>query len=546
MRKLIVVLVMMLLWLSSIPDKVYACSGGSYTHLNVALQHAEIVVTGRFVELDEKYLNGVFEVQQYLAGGEGPRYLLLALHPTPYIAKRVHQRRHTGDCTPILRPLSTLDTYVMPLVRNTDGSYYASFIGSFERDFYRFSSPDQRIEVSLSPYNKKDDITERIELNLYELVGQIHLLTGEEAVFPTKNVSYPLTAPILLTTESSGSYLLPVALSTPVMLTEEDANRLKRVSNCPQSPCKLYSPNGLDEIEIHPERQTPEQKVYNTRRYYGQSGVISPTSDTMAIWDGNQIIVYAFFYPLFGYTNFNDPREQIVNTRLLNTSNNPHMVWSPDGRMLAYTDERGLWLWDVFTPESEPALLVLASDDKPITLNFSPMGRYLQISEGGARYNLDTVSRKRFPDGMISNNDRLLLAFDTDTSKPSEVMMIILTKGIEVESPLKVHHVHRMNTQEFLASYYMKGGCGEEGCIPEMDVISKLSWYMSIVEVQSPIYDTYIRGYQFDYDPYADSIVSLIDAHTIGINGVEYDLSQQIADKITKVEWLPSLFYHEN
>lgn len=544
MRKLIVVLVMMFLSLSSVPNDVYACSGGGYTHLNSAMEASDAVVTGRFVELDEKQLNGVFEVEQYLVGGAGPRYLLLAIHPTPRVAKRIHQRSTTGDCSEFLIPVTTIDTYIMMLIRNPDASYSAS--QKTPPDFYRFNNLDQKIEVTLSVYGKEDRVAERIKLNFYELVEQIRLLTGEEAAFPVEDILYPLTAPILLNTATSGSYLLPVDLSTPVRLTEEDANRLKRVSYCPQSPCKLYSPNGLDEIEIHPERQTPEQHLYNNRRYYGQSGVISPTNDTVAIWDGEQITVYAFFYPLFGYTNFNDPREQIVNTMLSNISNNPRMVWSPDGRMLAYTDERGLWLWDVFTPESEPALLVLASDDKPIALNFSPMGRYLRVSEGNTRYNLDTISGKRFPDGMISNNDRLLLAFDTFNSESSTVQMILLTKNVEIHSHLNAYQIQKMNSQEFLASYHIKGGCGEDGCIPEMDVISKLSWNMSNVEIQSPIYDTYIRGYQFDYAPDADSIVSLIDAHTIGINGVEYDLSTQIADNITKVEWLPSLFYHED
>jgi hypothetical protein len=48
-----------------------------------------------------------------------------------------------------------------------------------------------------------------------------------------------------------------------------------------------------------------------------------------------------------------------------------------------------------------------------MALRFSSLGRYVQVERGDERLTLDTISGAELPDGLVSPDDQILLAFDS-------------------------------------------------------------------------------------------------------------------------------------
>jgi hypothetical protein len=212
--------------------------------------------------------------------------------------------------------------------------------------------------------------------------------------------------------------------------------------------------------------------------------------------------------------------------------------WTPDGRMLAYSDTEGLWLWDVFTVGAQRRLL-LPTDDAgiPYPRHFSPRGRYLACTQGETLATLDLMEGTAYPDGIISPDERTMLVYHaSEENSLLEVCWLapyqcpIETGGID--SFEHVRDAAWKNSREYII-VNCNSGETDMCWIVQNAITSHYSFYSSE------------RGYAFAYDPETRSLAIVGDVRIVSINGEQFDLSQWLDGDIVSIEWLPSLFYRE-
>lgn len=555
------------------PSPTLACSGGGppwSERLPGLIQYNDVVVIGGFAKLDDADINGIFHARMYL-NGSGPGYLLVSATDVRYIenSRYVHRFYRTcGGIGTIYREQSA--TQVFFLRRLGDGTYEINLAASF-RDADSTFSVWERAEETGSV---------EIRLTLEELVAQITAEAGHEPLEPNPPAGYPRLAPVLITTQNDQYFLLPVDTKELVPVAEEDLVDLQRgPSACSAPPCAVYSPNGLDKVYLYAEEGDAQPLHDDIRptietRAIGQQIVFSPTSDTYALWHDEQIQIYILWYPDWGYPpdrlaeNFN---AEVVNTTPAGNSLDYPVAWSPDGRILAFSTDEGLWLWDALTSDYPPQLLIPANSDVPTARYFSPKGRYLAITDGNRRYNLDLMTRREMPDGYISPDDRTLLVFDTATTVPTTLEVMRLAPGIrrtEYYPEVQYRKVQWMDTANFVAAISgfgytewvpippYKDAAGEwvYEALPEhvdeafRDVAQyhasglTNSIYEAIVPyaVRTPFID------DFTYEDGPGLIEINVGGYELWVNGRLFSFDTVLPSPIKDAVWLPSAFYFEH
>ena len=248
------------------------------------------------------------------------------------------------------------------------------------------------------------------------------------------------------------------------------------------------------------------------------------------------------FYPRYGGWPYEYSAERLpfsANIQLNHTSSISPLklaqfaTWSADGRMLAYSDAKGLWLWEVYSDFMPRLLLPTPKDGSvPYSRYFSPRGRYLAITEGNKQSTLELSTETRLPDGLVSPDERLLLAFDTRVPF-ADVQLCYLTP---VFCPKKESQDVSLTRQIAWQTdtTYIEVVCETED-LAMCEVGGSGGRYTN-----SPIISS--RGYAFDYDPISDSLVVLKDKTTITINGEDRVLQPDLDGNIVSVRWLQSLF----
>lgn len=538
-----ILVTLLLLLLPAKQDRVHACSGGGpdYIPLNEMIPRAEAIIVGHFVEQDDMRLNGIMEIEQFISANPVNKYLLLIQSDSIRLAKAVHSKIYEADCAYSTQPLTVQDQIVAFLYRNPDGSYgwYRAII---------YTHPDEVHEIILHRSTGSEGHSLEIErFTLDQLVKYIEDEGDEFFQLPQELLPYPLINPILIKTEDAREYLLPVDGSPPVQLEIETSRKMQRSPSCLTIPCTAYSPNGMDIVLF-----TPEGVIVNTLYavspiFSGDAGLFSPTGDAFVLWSKNRLQIISLYYPNLG---FDDPRSsQIINEITIDAAIYPDPVWTLDGRKLVYTDQDGLWLWDALNPGVKPRLLVGNEAGRPVARYFSAHGRYLAVTQGEDRYTLDVETGARFPDGLVSPDERTLLAFDT-AAEEFEVIIVWLAppgrqKAVDNLGNSRVSQVEWLNDRAFLMTRYAPhtcdvdtGECYPEGWVVTERLISGLGFLNNVPHLFS-------YGSQFDYDARSNKLVTLIDDTTIAINGQNRDLAEWLNSPITEVQWLPSLVYYD-
>ncbi|MEP7292462.1 MAG: hypothetical protein ABI835_11800, partial [Chloroflexota bacterium] len=531
------------------PQAVYACSGGAPLTVAGLINNSDYVVKARVAELDDEAQNAILRVESYLVGGTSSEFLLLVRNP-PTIMDYILAGRSTGaDCRGLLSDFQPNDEMYLFLDRNVDGSYEVTTT-LFNPYLYTFPDAEATVEVFLTGgYENGGTVYEDVaNRDTGEQVTEIQFLeiiaaeTNQSPVSPNMESPYPLKAPLRITTAAGTEYILPIDGNPPVELTRELLSTMERdafievmlsdAGRCETEGCRTYSPDRLN-VAVQADANTIRFALGNQAA--GQSTLFSSASDAVAIWNNCQLTIYSLGYPRLLQEWFAVGE---VNHVSLNPDTNcqsfaDQAAWSPEGLSLAYTDAEGLWLWDIFTSEAQPRLLISANDTAVIPRYFSPGGRYLAVTQSSRRYTLDTVSGEELPDGVISPDDRLLLSYDTAAEvssleicaltpyqcQPAQGMYYFIRnddgEAVSGSDSLEASQVEWRNSNSFLAL----------ACLPDNPTLCNIfqwrpiayGWYRSLLG----------SGRAFAYDHSNHSLAIAAD-RSIEVGGRRYDLAEML------------------
>lgn len=548
---------------------VYACSGGPPTWevwLPQLVEQSDVIVIGHYVELDDTETNGILRVSAYLHG-QGAEHLLIRSETLAHIENNRNVNRRYSRCTSIAQ-LYTTGSYLYFLSHQGDGTYSIRHRRYFEHTY----TADAETEAS-------------IDRALLELIQQITAVTGQPPQTPDTGYAYPRTTPILITTTEGEHFLLPVDTVNLVPVAESELADLRRDQHeCAGPPCTVFSPNGLNRVSLAEAGQEPPSDSISilTEGYVESSAVgeriaFSTTSDTYALWHGDQIELYALWYPHLGYPDYLFA-DYVFTSEFLtaipagNSVEYP-IAWSPDGRMLVFSTDEGLWLWDALTLDYPPQLLFPTTTDVPVARYFSPQGRYLAITEGDRRYIYDFVTQRELPDGYVSPDDRILLVFDTAADGPTTLEVAYLAPGIrrsEFYPEVQYLDVAWIDDAYFAASITGISFLRLETIVTEsasgeifyeavpyvveepfVDVVTYHASGIYTYDQQVPylIQDVQMRGFTYKAGPGLikisdDGYHLRLNNHPLQVIGTLLSLESLLSAPIEDVVWLPSAFYY--
>lgn len=523
---------------------VQACSYGPGPTNEEVLRGATNVVHGRFVESDTAQQNYVFQADAYLGGEPGPEFLFISMNKPIDIQGLLDTNLGGGDCN---------------LFRNPRFLYESSYItlgGPDERGVHGWSRSGLVYPDFIFPITMYDDAGNpvatytRLEFEQYVL----DLREGEINP-PLPDSRYPSTAPLLVTTENGDEYILPVAGQE---LAVVDVGLLRHYipewvgisyteTNCISWNCVTWSEDGRTLIvQLRNEYSYAQQWI--DFRFRADNFLVSPIS--LAVWRGSDLRIYAIHDALrYASDGAEIPREiGITSLDAVEVSNAENSVWSEDGRLLAYSDAQGLWLWDVFTQDSKPHLLIPADDAIPVATQFSGLNRYLSVQEGDKQYILDMLTRNRLPFGYISPDERLMVqCVDDSTSTEAGICILQLVQlapyaqlpgwGIPVQEDIAVQWANDRHVVVY-ACEQIERICG---------VINSYAYFAVQDSFFMNDYNIYMGSRlepALDFAVQGRNVAILIDEDTIEVN--RQKLSFNLPSPIVEIRWLPMLFYGES
>jgi hypothetical protein len=535
-RNVITVLIVVFLGGVFQRSPTFACSGGGLPPtLSEFISYVDVVVQGQMVMVDEQGQNGVLQVESILAGDPTPEYILLALNPSRWI-HRENERFSGGACFHgVTPPLNTSITMIIFLNRLPDGTFG---LGAGPGDYYSaFPLPDSRVSISIGNA-KPDEVTGTPMPNppplVVDLKGYTQLIAeavGHQPKQPQRDTPYPLPTSLYIRTETGTEYVLPVDFSPPLLLTQELALEIGGIlqPGCVVANCIGASPLGFDTAQVMPDG-TVQILSFGGMIAPGNAFIFSTTSDAIAVWGRDTINIYAL---PFGRLGFCCGELVLINSLALSNGSLPTAVaWSPDGRMIAYNDGIGLYLWDALTPGSQPRLLLPHLYDPLAPRFFSATGRYLAVQRGDERFYLDLVSNSTLPDGMLSPNDRNLLEFDT-TQTTATLRLYHLAPNRYPPYPVATSGARQaewMNEGRYLVAR----------CEPESPT------ECSVVEIGLvSTSNLYQDSYAFAYDPLTQTIAFAQSGQRITVNNYTHDFSAVLDSEIETIEWMQPIFYRD-
>lgn len=541
---------------------VFACSGGAPLTVRGSLNQSDYFVQGVIAETDDLGQNAIIRVISYLAGGHGPEYLLLERNNPTLVDYILAGRSSGGDCLGLYSEFAPGDSFYAFVKRNMDGSYH--IVGTlFNTGYFSFETDETTVEVFLEGSPENENYGDRgpgQQLTEAELSDIIAEETGADPVAPIPDAPYPLKAPIMVITDSDDSnrYLLPVDFGAPV-LDLEAANDLsahplwnygfREAGSCADENCWQLSRDNLNvvvSVDSNTLRFTSGEEVT------GQAAQFSSTSDAAAVWNACELTIYTTGYPRLGQTWYELTEVNQINLRPEGDCIPFHRAaaWSPDGRLLAYTDADGLWLWDVFT-STAPRLLIATDDDGIAQPRyFSPLGRYLAVAQGELYRNLDLVSGDFLPDGVISPDDRILIQYDTRASVFDLEICGLVPYGCnsiirsmyygDIDSFGEAHSIYNL-TQAQDVGWIDTNRLFAVACVPDQPRFCSFTrWRPDF----NGWYDERLgQGYAFDYDHQNDTYVFVTSDNNLFVDGREVNLSESVDGEILELKWMPSLFY---
>jgi len=547
----------------------HACSGGDPgASIDEIMQNATIVLA-TVVERDDAGVNVVLHVESYLRGEPAGEYLLFQ-RTDPVLTRVYYEYGYDTGCTyggageiglgtrgyfALLRSSGgtyvTLDTYSQPLLTFPVEQWWASTLSDPMGDMY---DPQNRTALEGTD-----------EASFLELLERYGDLTPTP---PLADQPYPLTTPLLITTDTGAHYLFPVDRHNEMRSVSPDSFPARFVSHpanaypdmldlppsCAEAGCVLHSPD----LRLIAE-QTDAQTITLTYPYRewafsvamppptvsGQAFAFSRTGEALLVWNGDQLDVYLIQRLVEDEMPFNQPQLRRLTSLPLSNANG-HIgaaEWSADGSTLLYADDLGLWVFDLWRGAEPNLIMARQWEAFPSPVFVSSTGRYLGMKTDANSPDwllMDTHSGELFENGLVSADERRVALLGR-RQPLAQASIYECAPPMASNCPLIIAPM----PQEFAwldnSAYYVVGTSGayygryDLAYVPGYGIGEpRLAYEGDVIDVA--------------YEPHQGLFVTVTDDHTLAFSDYrrEFDLSEQIDGAITRVEWLPPLFYYAN
>lgn len=426
---------------------VHACSGGGEPPpLAQSVAEADLIVEGRVEQVDRWGKNLIFEVSRYLKG-QGPRLLLVrrisSAHPRGYYDAELDLSCDYDGASRVEEG----DAYTL-FLRAHPGGVFSTQLGLYYSEWNDFKH--ERGADSWQPIvhlNEGDDAWIPIE-SPEHFASLIESLIGPPPQAARGEYDYwmPLFAPLFARTRDGAVYRFsvrpegqPDELSAPPMDESYQPfslpNMFAPLPSCREVGCALLSPDevyalwreedglrfdlsflpyyrNLAGIDMRPE-------VVANWRILGQAGLFSPSSDSFAVWDGARLSVWGIgTINSDNYTGSYYPTIRTLHDLSLSGDDPSRWAgvarWSSDGSYLAYQDDQGIWLLDVYGAAGTRLIVPSESLGDGRLLAVSAHGRYVAYGTPRGWTTYDRISDESWPNALISPNERYRLMLNEE------------------------------------------------------------------------------------------------------------------------------------
>jgi len=484
---------------------VLACSGIGAMPAEM-IDNADFIVRGSIYSVDDSGKNGLMEVYQYLKG-QGDQFIVLSAYSPRQIIRDQTYLRSGCNWTRVMPEYTEI---ILFLTKNIDGSYRP----------IAYYTNSQRIRWSVYVPTFVESLNELSDA----IIGYLQTPPNH---FMGNGYNFLLSAPLLITTDSSSQYLLPVDNGYPILLDEDQTDFISiEQSACWQSYCIAIS--SADTIEINDGEITFGQGFYNQQTISANAFSLSPNPPFIAIWRENQIQIFRMHSTLEDNIITSINATPLYSDTIIANS----AAWSPDGQFLVFSDDRGIMLWDIFTEGEEP-YVIYETNIKTIQ-GFSPLGRFLVIGDKENGVSIDLISGDTYSIGIFSPTENYLLSYN------NEILQFIpqrLEDMSEIYPPFqKIGWISE--------NIWISLACEDKNVRQSCSIIQQNTRSNEAKQTQ---------GYGFDIQNHLLAII--LEEYQIRIEfgnqfldtfQNNYDLSSYLDSPIASIEWLPSLFYYEN
>ncbi|MEM9954230.1 MAG: hypothetical protein AAF846_21645 [Chloroflexota bacterium] len=536
------------------------------------LEGADYLIHAQVIEIDDRAQNAILRVNNYLAGGSGPEYILLSNSDPIHIEYILAGRSSGSDCLGISAEYNLNESLYLFVDRTSNGSY-SIVAGAFNSLIYRFPQPDSTVEVyleggwenggqvyeNIAERNTGQDVTELEFINIIKQESQ------QESAEPLSDSRYPLKAPLLITTTTQ-QYIMPIDWQHPVSITEETFSASQHplyyygfsdAIQCAETDNYIISPDNLN-IAVFSANNSVcfswASTVVGDNYVSGEAILFSELSNTVAVWNSCELSIYTTGYPRLIQSWY---ELELINQRTLEGVScvdfHNMAVWHPNGRYLAYSDATGIHLWDTMNASEKSILLIPKDSENPAVPNhFSPLGNYLNYTVNGTTEHMEILFGQTYPNGLFSPDESVLINFDSeptafgyeicnaldDCSYGARDMFISFFDEATGEVVGIYFPTEIIQTEWIDDTTFIQLSCDAD----EEIICGVFRWYPAFHGWSN---SRISNGYAYDYDHENESIAIVQDETTLYINSEIYPLMLSDDEKVESIEWLSSLFYRD-
>jgi hypothetical protein len=163
-----------------------------------------------------------------------------------------------------------------------------------------------------------------------------------------------------------------------------------------------------DEIEFSPYFSEIPPQVLT-----GHAFQFSPNGEAIAIWNDNKLEIYLFQNAICEcwYFGMQNPQLTLVYSIAFDDPDSyTTLRWSMDGTTIAYANQEGVWVLDLFR-QSEPTLLIEGFGSSPFSLFTT--GRFIAFGNENDQWVLfDRLTSQSYDNAMLSPDERQIVYVD--------------------------------------------------------------------------------------------------------------------------------------